>query len=300
MNRKRKSLTISILVLLLICSLFAAVYPLFCTWYSERHDSLLQIEYQQELEDSEDESIQLALEEAMKYNRRLAAEEFSVLEYAENGYYDMLNVTGNSIMAFLEIPRINLSMTVYHGTSADVLSKGVGHMEQTSLPTGGESVHAVLSAHTGTTNAPMFTDLVLLEIGDIFYITVLGEKMAYQVDQIKTVLPDDIRDIQIVPGEDLVTLSTCTPYGVNSHRLLVRGRRIKLDKAVDIEAAADKTDVTSVTESVWTQKYVQGILCGLVCAVIFIILAIIVLLTWRRIKHSRKAITTTYLKGNFT
>lgn len=279
----KKIVRIFILAVLLICSLCAAAYPLFYTWYSERHNSQLQIQYQEYLEDTESEAISEARAAAQEYNCKLAAGELSPLEYAENGYYDLLNVTGNNIIGFLEIPAIGLSLTVYHGTSAEVLSIGVGHMEETSLPIGGCDTHAVLSAHTGTTDQRMFTDLVLLEEGDVFYLTVLEEKMAYQVDQIKTVLPDDVRDIQIIEGEDLITLSTCTPYGINTHRLLVRGHRIELEEAAQIEETSED-DSNAPAESIWMQKYIQGILCGLLCAVAFILLLLIVTLIHRRRK----------------
>ena len=144
-----------------------------------------------------------------------------------SNYHQTLNISGNGIMGYISIPKLGVELPLYHGISAEVLNVACGHMEGSSLPIGGESTHAVLSAHRGLPHARLFTDLDKLEIGDTFQITVLNRTVTYQVDQIKVVRPDNAEYIQIVEGEDLCTLLTCTPYGVNSHRLLVRGTRIE-------------------------------------------------------------------------
>jgi sortase A len=151
-----------------------------------------------------------------------------LLDYRKvKGYNSILNISGNGIMGYVSIPKLGVELPLYHGISAEVLNIACGHLEGTSLPVGGENTHCVLSAHRGLPHAKLFTELDKMEVGDTFTITVLDRTITYQVDQIKVVRPDEIDDVQIVPGEDLCTLLTCTPYGVNSHRLLVRGTRIE-------------------------------------------------------------------------
>ncbi|MCD8347007.1 MAG: class C sortase [Lachnospiraceae bacterium] len=147
-------------------------------------------------------------------------------EAADEEYSSLLNVAGDGIMGYLEIPKIDIKIAIYHGTSDEVLTKGAGHLHGSSLPIGGEGTHAVIAAHRGLPSAPLFTDLDLLEIGDQFYLYVLDEVLAYEVDQILIVEPDETESLVQTPGEDYVTLVTCTPYGVNTQRLLVRGHRV--------------------------------------------------------------------------
>ena len=147
-------------------------------------------------------------------------------------FLQQVNVSKDGMMAYLQIPKIDVKLPIYHSTSNGILQKGVGHMEGSSLPIGGTSTHAVLSGHRGLPNSKLFTDLDKIKVGDIFYISVLGDTLAYEVDQIKTVLPSQTDDIEIVDGEDYVTLVTCTPYSVNTHRLLVRGKRTDYKEAI--------------------------------------------------------------------
>lgn len=190
-------------------------------------------EYNEVVDDSSDEELQAELEACRVYNDTfmktvVLTDPFDqTAEDAFNKTYnERLNIMGNGIMGYIEIPAISVELTIYHGTSAEVFDKGVGHMEKTSLPVGGLGTHAVLAAHTAYAKATMFNDLDELTEGDMFYITVLNEKLAYEVDQIKVVEPNDTSDLSIDGNEDYVTLVTCTPYGVNSHRLLVRGTRV--------------------------------------------------------------------------
>lgn len=148
----------------------------------------------------------------------------------------LLNSNGDGVMGYIQIPRIDVKLPIYHTTSEKVLQKGVGHLQGTSLPIGGKSTHAALSGHRGLPSSNLFTDLDLLEIGDIFYMEVLGNTSAYKIDQIKIVLPTETKDLEIVDGKDYVTLITCTPYSVNTHRLLVRGIRIDYQKAIEEQA----------------------------------------------------------------
>ena len=171
-------------------------------------------------------------------------------------YAQQLIVGG--VMAYVDIPKINVYLPVQHGTEADTLEKSVGHVVGTSLPVGGSSTHAVLSAHSGLASSKLFSDIEQLAAGDVFYIHVLGEVLAYKVDAIHTVLPTDTRLLQIEEGKDLVTLVTCTPFGVNTHRLLVRGHRIPYTPEQEATAAAEKPAASS-----WTHHYLTGLAIGL-------------------------------------
>ena len=181
---------------------------------------------------------------------------------AEN-YDDQLDIAGNGIMGYVEIPKIQVNLPIYHGTDAEVLDRGVGHLLGSSLPVGGENTHTILSGHSGMASQKMFTDLEQLTQGDVFYLNVLGETLAYQVTEINTVLPYETDLLGIVPGEDLCTLVTCTPYGINTYRLLVRGSRIPYEEAAVLEEESTNTEPFAST---WEAKYLQGVLWGVVVA----------------------------------
>ena len=188
--------------------------------------------------------------------------EESLLSAAKD-YDDQLDIAGNGIMGNIIIPRIQVNLPIYHGTDAEVLDRGVGHLLGSSLPVGGENTHTILSGHSGMASQKMFTDLEQLTQGDVFYLNVLNETLAYQVTEINTVLPYETDLLGIVPGEDLCTLVTCTPYGINTHRLLVRGSRIPYEKAAVLE---EENAVTEPAASTWEVKYLQGILWGIAAA----------------------------------
>lgn len=181
----------------------------------------------------------------------------SQLDPTSMPYAGLLNINGDGSMGYITIPAINVELVIYHGTEEDVLQKGVGHLQGSSLPVGGIGSHCVLSAHTGLNNKKLFTDLDQLRDGDIFYIHVLGEILAYQVDQIKIVLPEDTEDLMIDSQQDYVTLVTCTPYGINTHRLLVRGTRIPYEEAKKIEKETEQRGST------WLTEYVRAGAAGL-------------------------------------
>ncbi len=178
---------------------------------------------------------------AESYNARLAALTFPMTEYEQlsEDYDAALNASGDGVMGYIDIDKIQVKLPIYHGISDRVLAHAVGHIEGSSLPVGGESTHCVLSAHRGLPNAKLFTDLNKLEIGDTFRITVLDQAMIYEVDQIKTVLPTDVSDLLITEGEDYCTLVTCTPYGINTHRLLVRGHRVSSEDLRKMQVLSD-------------------------------------------------------------
>ena len=204
-------------------------YPTISNYLMEKNGSYIIDEYEAQVEQIDEAGIEAAWNEAVKYNETLSGSpahdpflEGSGMAMQDN-YYEVLNI--NNTMGFVEIPRISVYLPVYHGTSDEVLHKGIGHLEGSSLPVGGVDTHTVLTGHTGLSSAKLFTDLRELEEGDLFYIHVLDQVLAYKVDQIKVVEPSDTEDLKRVPGKDYATLLTCTPYGINSHRLLVRGER---------------------------------------------------------------------------
>lgn len=222
-----KKIRVIFCVIIFITGLGIASYPFISNMVAQRHASQVVKDYETNVEEMDEEKIDAMKEAAKKYNEQLS-NVVSVDDENENNeqgesYVDLLNI-GESL-GYITIPKIDVNLPIYNGTSQDVLSKGVGHMEQSSYPLGGESTHCVLTGHRGLPSAVLFTDLDKLEIGDEFYLHVLDEILAYKVDQIKVVEPNESGDLEIIDGKDYCTLVTCTPYAINSHRLLVRGER---------------------------------------------------------------------------
>lgn len=222
-----KKIRVIFCVIIFMTGLGIASYPFISNMVAQRHASQVVKDYETNVEEMDEEKIDAMKEAAKKYNEQLS-NVVSVDDENENNeqgesYADLLNI-GQSL-GYITIPKINVNLPIYNGTSQDVLSKGVGHMEQSSYPLGGESTHCVLTGHRGLPSAVLFTDLDKLEIGDEFYLHVLDEVLAYKVDQIKVVEPNESGDLEIIDGKDYCTLVTCTPYAINSHRLLVRGER---------------------------------------------------------------------------
>ena len=204
------------------------LYPAFSNYWNSKTQSRVIVNYESVLGKLEPEDYSAIFQAAYDYNDALLELDFPLRDYEQvPGYYDTLKVEGTTIIGYLKIEKIGVELPVYHGTSDQVLSRGVGHLEGSSLPVGGTSTHSVMSAHRGLPTAKLFTDLDRLEIGDTFQIRVLDQVLTYMVDQVKTVTPKEISDLQIVEGKDYCTLFTCTPYGINTHRLLVRGIRIE-------------------------------------------------------------------------
>ena len=222
-----KKIRVIFCVIIFMTGLGIASYPFISNMVAQRHASQVVKDYETNVEEMDEEKIDAMKEAAKKYNEQLS-NVVSVDDENENNeqgesYVDLLNI-GESL-GYITIPKIDVNLPIYNGTSQDVLSKGVGHMEQSSYPLGGESTHCVLTGHRGLPSAVLFTDLDKLEIGDEFYLHVLDEILAYKVDQIKVVEPNESGDLEIIDGKDYCTLVTCTPYAINSHRLLVRGER---------------------------------------------------------------------------
>ena len=245
------------------------MYPFISNWLFENKTDSVADAVEQAAQEMDNSEQQAALEAAREYNQVLAnghvkltdpfKEDTSQEDLAE--YESLLNLMDDGVMGTIEIPVIDISLPIYHGTSESVLQKGVGHLHGTSLPVGGESTHTVLTGHTGLSKAKLFTDLTEMEEGDIFFLHVMGENLAYEVDQIKVVLPSELDDLKIVPGEDYCTLVTCTPYGVNSHRLLVRGVRTDYQEAVENPETFEDKEV----ESKWMEEYKKALLISIGC-----------------------------------
>lgn len=215
--------------LLFLAGLGILSYPAISDrWNAYRQQRLIS-EYDETVSAMEEEDYEAFWEEARAYNESLWTRNssFTLTEEEEEQYRRVLNVSGSGMMGYVEIPRINCSLPIYHGTDEEVLQTTVGHLEGTSLPVGGEGTHCVLSAHRGLPSAKLFSNLDQMQNGDIFQLRILDETLTYQVDQILTVLPEEVEELGLVAGMDYCTLLTCTPYGVNTHRLLVRGVRIE-------------------------------------------------------------------------
>lgn len=240
-----------------VVALGLLLYPLVGELLSEKYHSSVETTYTAAIEDTDDAELTAQRQAAQQYNAMLANATISEggasappLAYAEQ-------LTVGGVMAYVDIPPIGVYLPVQHGTGAETLEKSVGHVVGTSLPVGGSSTHAVLSAHSGMASSKLFSDIDQLEKGDTFYIHVLGEVLAYEVDNINTVLPTDTSLLQIEDGKDLVTLVTCTPFGINTHRLLVRGHRVPYTP--EQASAAEEKPVASS----WTQHYLTGLAIGL-------------------------------------
>ena len=220
--------TVILLTLGFLIGISVLLYPAFSNYWNSKTQSRAIVDYESVLEYLEPEDYSAIFQAAYDYNEALYGVEFPLMNYDKvPGYYDTLKVEGTSIIGYVKIDKIGVELPVHHGTSEQVLNRGVGHLEGSSLPVGGESTHSVMSAHRGLPSAKLFTDLDRLEMGDTFQITVLDQVLTYQVDQVKVITPREIEDLQIVEGKDYCTLFTCTPYGINTHRLLVRGIRIE-------------------------------------------------------------------------
>ena len=249
---------ILIVIALFVAALGLLLYPLAGELLSEKYHSDVETSYTAAIEDTDDAELTAQREAAEQYNAMLANATIS-----EGGasapplaYTEQLTVGG--AMAYIDIPKIGVYLPVQHGTGAETLEKSVGHVVGTSLPVGGSSTHAVLSAHSGMASSKLFSDIDQLAEGDTFYVHVLGEVLAYEVDATNTVLPTDTSLLRIEEGKDLVTLVTCTPFGINTHRLLVRGHRVPYVPEQEAEAAE-----TQKATSSWTQHYLTGLAIGL-------------------------------------
>ncbi len=227
--KKRK--TTIIMIIFFFIGLLTLFYPTLSNYYNEKKQSRMISNYENILNSTNTINFDELKEKAINYNKELNKLKEPLFNYGNlNNYYDLLNINKDGMMGYLTIDKIKVELPIYHGTSNEVLNSSVGHLEGTSLPIGGPSTHSVLSAHRGLPSAKLFTNLDRLEIGDTFKITILDEVLNYQIDKIMIVKPNNRNNIKIEENKDYVTLLTCTPYGINTHRLLVRGTRIENTK----------------------------------------------------------------------
>jgi len=265
-----------LLVFIFLIGLSLLLYPTFSDWWNSFHQSRAIVDYDAALSELEPEDYTAHFEAAEEYNSRIAELDFPLMEYDQvPGYEETLNLTGNGIMGYIEIPKIDVALPIYHGNSEGVLQVAVGHLEGTSLPGGGTSTHCALSAHRGLPSARLFTDLDKMEIGDVFTITVLDRLLTYQVDQIQIVEPHQVDALLIEEEEDLCTLVTCTPYGINSHRMLVRGHRIEnMEMATVTRVTADAVQIEPM------------IVAPFVAAPMLVVLLIVLMLPKKRTRRN--------------
>lgn len=270
---KKRAWFIAILFLSGLC---ITLYPFVSNLVAQSNASRAITTYSEEIARMDQEEIDAAKEAARKYNEQLNnAVNLSVGQEEGISYLDLIDV-GESI-GFIDIPKIDVYLPVYNGVGADVLAKGIGHLEQSSYPVGGESTHSVLTGHRGMPNAVLFTDLDKLEVGDMFYLHVLDEILAYRVDQVKIVLPDETDDLKVTEGEDYCTLVTCHPYAINTHRLLVRGTRTEYIPKEEEEQHIVYSDLQSGTLTkrivdVWPWLIVSLVVMAVVETGIFLLI----------------------------
>ena len=261
------------------------LYPVISNYVNQKYASEIFTAYQEVIAQTDNTVLLQERGKAIAYNQTLIPRTGSdgsytqeALQSASGEYNSMLNLAGDGIMGYIEIPKINVHLPIYHGTGDSSLSKGVGHLLGSSLPVGGESTHSILSGHSGMASQTMFTDLEQLGIGDVFYLYVLGDVLAYQVMETNTVLPSDTSLLGIWEGEDCCTLVTCTPYGVNTHRLLITGSRIPYEEAEQITVQMEVEDSTG---SHWMQYYLRGLEIGLAVVAGFLVAALLLFLLWK-------------------
>jgi len=241
---KKKGSTI-ILILIFIAGLAVMAYPTVSDYWNSFHSSRAIMSYTEAVSAISEEEYDRLYAEAEAYNRKILerGNPFAVSDEEKKEYESLLNIGGNGIMGYIEIPEIKVSLPIYHGTSESVLQVAVGHLEWTSLPVGGASTHCVMSGHRGLPSAKLFTDLDRIVEGDRFLLYILDEVLTYEVDQILIVLPEDVSALQISRDMDYCTLVTCTPYGINTHRILVRGHRVETESENTVRVTADAIQI---------------------------------------------------------
>ena len=263
---KRRYFRIAIAGIIFILALLLTLYPVISNIYNQRHQSLIHTAYEEVLQQADTRDLDRIRELAEAYNEAItpgtAEDTYSQVALLEASvdYESQLDPSGNGIMGYIEIPRISVNLPIYHGTDSDTLERGAGHLLGSSLPVGGNSTHTIITGHSGLATQKMFTDLEQLQEGDVFYIHVLGEVLAYQVFHKEAVLPHDTTLLGISQNQDYCTLVTCYPTGVNTHRLLVQGTRIPYEEAEVIE---EVVQLEAEPESRWEDQYMMGIWMGI-------------------------------------
>ena len=278
MKKKNNNWTTVFLVLLLLAGVSLLLYPSLSDYWNSMHQTRAIASYAETVSQLDTAQYDEMWKAAQDYNRSLAQREtaFALTDEQKAAYESLLDVSGLGVMGYIEIPEIDCSLPIYHGTEESVLQVAVGHLEWSSLPVGGEGTHCVLSGHRGLPSAKLFTNLDKLAVGDTFLLRVLDEVLAYEVDQILIVEPEQVDALGIVPGEDYCTLVTCTPYGINTHRLLVRGHRVEnTPEAARMHVTADATQF-------------DPLLVAPVLAIPVLLLLLMILLVPKRRRKSRE------------
>ncbi len=269
-SKKKRTLYFSIAVFVLLLSLALLLYPFISNYLTEKNGSEICAEYYETVDCIDNSIIDELLKAAMEYNASLNAIRFEnkSIKEARVDYNDLLNINDDGIMGYIEIPKIDVYLPIFHGTGADSLNNGVGHLIGSSLPVGGAGTHTVLTGHSGMVGKRLFSDLDQLAVGDVFYLHILNEKLIYKVTEIYTVLPEDTSRITLKKDMDRCTLITCTPFGVNTHRLLVQADRIS---SADIQhlSNADNYNFTTLS-STWGKQYYTGFFYGGIISIGFI------------------------------
>ena len=290
---KRQRTLITLGIVFVLTALLLALYPVISSVVNNIYKSDIITNYDEivtELEDNEEEAM---LAEAREYNTALVPGVSGTdsggftetyMQNAAEQYYDILNVRSDGMMGYVEVPKIGVYLPIYHGTSDTTLELGIGHVLGTSLPVGGVDTHAVLSGHSGMARDRMFSDLEDVSEGDIFYIHILHLTLAYQVCEINVILPEEVDSLIVERGRDIVSLVTCVPFGVNTHRLVVTGERIQYDEAMAVEETAEDT---SRSINKWTWEYLKGVLIGLGVILLFLLLYFIVSTMVKRTKRKK-------------
>lgn len=285
----KRSTIIILAVIFFLAALGLTFYPIISNYINTLYASEIHTAYEEVIAHTDNSALLEAKELAIAYNESItpgaAQDTYSQesLQEASVDYESQLNVGGDGIMGYVSVPKIGVNLPIYHGTNSDSLERGIGHLLGSSLPIGGADTHSILTAHSGMASQKMFSDLPQLVVGDVFYLNVLDETLAYQVDQIKTVLPHDTTYLGIEQNMDICTLVTCTPFGVNTHRLLIRGSRIPYEEAEVIEEATTQVEAAST----WEQQYIKGLVIGLA---VVLIIVVVILSIWciRRFRHGKR------------
>ena len=278
---KRKHISTIFIILIFLVGLGFISYPTVSNLWNQAHQSRAIATYSKQVEKLDDTENKKMLKAARNYNKSLLkkSDHWKLSKKDKKKYESLLDVSGTGIMGYIEVPKIDCSLPIYHGTDEGALQIAIGHLEGSSLPVGGKSTHCVLSGHRGLPSARLFTDLDQMEEGDIFILNILGRKLAYEVDQINVVLPEEMSDLEIEEGKDLCTLVTCTPYGINTHRLLVRGHRTEY---VEKKVAEEKKEVqTKKTD-------IRLMIAGGAGVLILLIIIIVIVIKRRRKRRNQQ------------
>lgn len=288
---KKDTITTVLLVLVLSIGLSLLLYPTLSDWWNSIHQSRAITHYEEKVVEMDNSAYEKMLSEANAYNQALVGREdtrFMMTDEERAIYEDILDVSGTGIMATIEVPRLGIKFPIYHGTSDGVLQIAIGHVEGSSLPVGGVGTHCILSGHRGLPSARLFTDLDKMEEGDTFEIRVLNDRLTYEVDQIVTVLPYEIEELAIDPEADYCTLVTCTPYGINTHRLLVRGHRIENAPVEDTQPEETQPVPVQDNQNVMEMEKLLHLMTLILVLAAGLTVLLIILLATNRKKTKRK------------